>query len=125
MNGVSRWMVLGALSMLAVPAFSQDKSLTSPASKGKEMAEIVRVTATVEAVDQKTREVTLKDSSGKLHTFVASDDVRNLAQVAKGDVVTLDYAQAIGVRLAKSASKTRERTVTEGMERTKLGEKPG
>lgn len=111
--------------MLAAAAFAQDKAAASPAAKGKGVAEVVRVTATVESIDQATRTVTLKDSSGKLFAFVAGDDVRNLAQVKKGDVVTLDYAQALAVRLAKSASKTRERTVTEGVQRAALGQKPG
>jgi Cu/Ag efflux protein CusF len=113
------------LSLAAVNAIAQDKSATSPGVQGKGVAEIVRVTATVEAIDQATRTVTLKDSKGGLHTFVASDEVRNLAQVGKGDVVTLEYAAALAVRLAKTDSKVRERTVTEGVKRSEPGQMPG
>src|SRR5262245_12232577 len=40
--------------------------------------------ATVEAIDQKTREVTLKKESGELVTIVVSEEARNLPQVKKG-----------------------------------------
>lgn len=113
------------LSLAAINAVAQDKSAVSPGAQGKGVAEVVRVTATVEAIDQATRTVTLKDSKGGLHTFVASDEVRNLAQVGKGDVVTLEYAAALAVRLAKSDSKVRERTVTEGVKRAEPGQMPG
>jgi Cu/Ag efflux protein CusF len=113
------------LSLAAVNAVAQDKAAPTAAAQGKGVAEVVRVTATVEAIDQATRTVTLKDSKGALHTFVASDEVRNLAQVGKGDVVTLDYAAALAVRLAKTESKVRERTVTEGVQRSQPGQMPG
>jgi Cu/Ag efflux protein CusF len=125
MKPITRLFAAAALSMLAAHTFAQDKSKASPAAQGKGVAEIVRVTATVESIDQATRTVTLKDSKGKLFAFVAGDDVRNLAQVSKGDVVTLDYAAALAVRLAKSASKVRERTVTEGVKRAEAGQMPG
>jgi Cu/Ag efflux protein CusF len=126
MKPITRLFVAGALSVLAAHAFAQEKKpAPSPAAQGKGVVEVTRVTATVESIDQATRTVTLKDSGGKLFAFVAGDDVRNLAQVSKGDVVTLDYAQALAVRLAKSASKTRERTVTEGVQRAAPGQMPG
>lgn len=106
-------------------AWSADKAPASPAAEGRGVAEVVRVTATVDAVDQATRSVTLKNANGEKVTFVAGDEVRNLAQLAKGDVVTLEYAQAVAVKLAKTSSKVRERTVTEGIQRAAPGQKPG
>jgi len=47
------------------------------------------VTATVVKVDQKTREVTLKGEDGEEFSFVASEDVKNLAQVKPGDVLCI------------------------------------
>src|SRR5450755_4361085 len=85
----------------------------------------VRVVATVDAINQATRVVTLKDSQGNKTTFVASDLVQNLAQVSVGDTVTMDYAQAIAVKLVKSSKTIRERTVSEGIERAPTGMKPG
>jgi Cu/Ag efflux protein CusF len=126
MKTLTRLFAAAALSMLAAHSFAQDKkSAPSAAEQGKGAMEITRVTATVESIDQATRTVTLKDSDGKLFAFVAGPDVRNLAQVSKGDVVNLDYGVALAVRLAKSASKVRERTVTEGMQRAAVGQMPG
>jgi Cu/Ag efflux protein CusF len=52
--------------------------------------------ATVEAIDLKTREVTLKKEDGELVTLVVSEEARNLPQVAKGDVVTVTYEVGLG-----------------------------
>jgi Cu/Ag efflux protein CusF len=87
---------------------------------------VTKVTATVESIDQNTREVTLKDTqTGAKVSFVAGPEVRNLAQVSKGDIVTIAYGEAIAVKLEKTDSKVRERTVTQSGERAKPGEKPG
>ena len=87
---------------------------------------VATVTATVEEINQTTREVTLKDTqSGAKVSFVAGPEVKNLAQVAKGDIVTISYGEAIAVKLEKTTGTVRERTVTEGGQRAKPGEKPG
>lgn len=125
MNRITRLLATALLSTLAAHAVAQDKSAQSPAAQGKGVAEVVRLTATVESIDQATRTVVLKDSGGTLSTFVAGDDVRNLAQVSKGDVVTLEYVTALAMRLSKTTSKLRERTVTEGVQRAALGQMPG
>jgi Cu/Ag efflux protein CusF len=125
MKRTTHMLAAGALCAFAAPAFAQDNSATTPAQKGKAVAEAVRVTATVESIDQATRAVTLKDSKGKLHAFVAGPDVRNLAQVSKGDIVTLDYAEALAMRLSKSTSKVRERTVSQDVQRAEVGQMPG
>ena len=111
--------VLAALA--AAPVYAQQ----SAAAKGKGIMEVGRVTATVEAIDQKTRNVTLKTSEGEKFTFTAGEDVRNLAQVNKGDIVTVEYGQALAVKLAKTDNPTRARTVTEGVQRAEPGQKPG
>ena len=124
MNLIVRMTLAAALAALAPVSFAQDKSATRPAAEGKAVAEMTRVKATVESIDQATRTVTLRDSNGELSAFVAGDEVRNLAQVSVGDVVTLDYAAALAMRLAKSDSKVRERTVTEKLDRAALGQMP-
>ncbi|HEY2629717.1 MAG TPA: hypothetical protein VGI57_11345 [Usitatibacter sp.] len=87
---------------------------------------VTTVTATVDEINQTTREVTLKDTqSGAKVSFVAGPEVKNLAQVHKGDIVTIAYGEAVGIKLDKTDSKVRERTVTEGATRAKPGEQPG
>jgi Cu/Ag efflux protein CusF len=124
MNLIVRMTLAAALAALAPISFAQDKSAMRPAAEGKAVAGMTRVKATVESIDQVTRTVTLRDSNGELSAFVAGDEVRNLAQVSVGDVVTLDYAAALAMRLAKSDSKVRERSVSEKMDRAAVGQMP-
>ncbi len=142
MNRIPCLLAAGALSLapLAV-AVAQDKTAPAPkaaapapkaaapapsrAEQGKGVMETVRASATIESIDAKTREIVLKDSEGKMVEFVAGPEVRNFDQLKKGDVVTIDYGVALAMRLAKTTSKTRERSVTEGIERSKPGAMPG
>src|SRR5215468_4879128 len=87
--------------------------------------EIQKMTATVDSIDQKTREVVLLSKEGKKIAFVAGPEVQNLAQVAKGDIVNVAYGRALAIGIEKTTSKVRERTVTEGGQRTSEGGKPG
>ena len=61
----------------------------------------VEETATVTAVNQSTRMVTLKGPEGNSVTFKASDEVRNLAQVKVGDEVKFAYYESLAVRVLK------------------------
>lgn len=114
-------MLVAALAVCFASAVAaQDK-----ATPAKGVAEVVRITATVDDIDQASRTVTLKNAQGEKVSFVAGDDVRNLAQVKKGDIVTMEYAQAIAVKLDKTPNNTRSRVVTEAADRAPLGQKPG
>ena len=64
-------------------------------TKGQAVVSSETVTATVVQVNQKTREVTVKTKDGKEHSFIAGDEVKNLAQVKKGDIITAVYTEAI------------------------------
>jgi hypothetical protein len=107
--------IAGLFAAAAVSAFAQVGAVA-----------VAKVTASVEDINQATREVTLKDTqSGAKVSFVAGPEVKNLAQVHKGDIVTIAYGEAVGIKLEKTTSTVRERTVTEGATRAKPGEKPG
>jgi Cu/Ag efflux protein CusF len=84
-----------------------------------------RVSATVDAIDQTTRKVTLREADGTLLTFTAGPDVRNLAQVKVGDVVTLSHTIALALELKKTTGGIRERVESEGGMRTAAGQMPG
>jgi hypothetical protein len=87
--------------------------------------ETVTGTATVQKVDMKTRHVTLKRSDGKEFTIVAGPEVRNLAQVKKGDVVRLTYRESIAYQVqAPGAAKPGVGASTD-VTRAAPGEKPG
>ncbi len=69
--------------------------------KGAAVVASVSTTATVTSINQKTREVTIKTDDGQEHSFVASDDVKNLAQVKKGDIITIKYTEALAYQVRK------------------------
>lgn len=82
------------------------------------------VRATVEAIDQKTREVTLRREDGELVTLVVGEQARNLAQVAKGDVVTATYQVGLVVALGPPGKEPVRVDDTQAA-RTAPGQKPG
>jgi hypothetical protein len=86
---------------------------------------LVEETATVMAVDQSTRMVTLKGPKGNSVTFKASDEVRNLAQVKVGDEVKFAYYESIAVRVLKTGEAFPAAGESSAMARAKAGEKPG
>lgn len=62
---------------------------------------LTSASATVTAVDQTSRQVTLKDDKdGTIFTVVAGPEVVNLPQVAVGDHVQVDYYRAVTASIA-------------------------
>lgn len=59
------------------------------------------VTATVDAIDQDTRHVTLRGEDGSILSFRAGEPVRNLPQVKVGDKVKVQYYEATAGRLLR------------------------
>jgi len=84
------------------------------APKGEAVMASATVTATVVKVDQTTREVTLKGEDGREVSFVAGEDVKNLAQVKPGDVVTATYAEALAYEVKKGGTVVGPATVVGG-----------
>jgi hypothetical protein len=83
-----------AALLLATPALAQ------PSEPAVRVA-TTRIEARVESVNQTTREVVLRGEGGRLFTFVAGPDVRNLAQVRAGDRVLVAYREAIALAMAR------------------------
>ena len=110
------------LSLAADQAPAKKATAKKPSVKKEQT---VTETATVEAVDQTTRVVTLKGSQGNVFDITAGDEVRNLAQVQVGDKVKVKYYQSLAVEVmapGKGPGGVQEAVV---MDRAKLGEKPG
>jgi hypothetical protein len=71
------------------------------ARQGGTQETLTSATATVEAVDQSTREVRLRDDvDGTTFTVTAGPEVRNLEQVSAGDRVTIDFYQSTTASMA-------------------------
>lgn len=92
---------------------------------GKIEIAALTVEAVVEAIDQKTRKVTLKGPRGKSYTLTAGDEVRNFSQVEVGDKVVLEIIEAVEIQVF-AADKAEPGTAAGVVaDRAKLGEKPG
>ena len=126
-TGIALLAGLLVLSIAAV-GFAAEPAGKSPATKAEppswKTSSAVEETATVEAVDQATRMVTLKGAKGKSVTFKASDEVRNLAQVKVGDTVKFAYYESIAVRVLKQGEAFPAAGESSAMARAKPGEKP-
>jgi len=92
--------VAGALSLANV-SYAETPAA---APVGEAVVASTTVTATVTKIDQATREVTVKTEDGEEFSFVAGDNVKNLAQVKVGDVVTAKYAEALAYEVKKGGT---------------------
>lgn len=81
----------GALmAAFAAPAAAQTKTL---------QGEMKTVTATIEAIERSTREVTLKEQNGEYATIKVGPEVTKFDQLKVGDKVTAKYYDNIVLRL--------------------------
>src|SRR4029450_12916135 len=87
-------------------------------------SDVVTASAVVEAIDQKSRTVTLKRDDGERIRFRVSDEVKNLAQVKKGDHVTVSFYESVALELRKPGEAPPGLAVAEEAERAKPGELP-
>jgi hypothetical protein len=87
------------------------------------MAEAVKVSALVTAIDKASRTVTLKGPQGNSFDVVAGDAVKNFAQIKVGDEVVVEYVRALTLEVKKSTG-IRERVDSADAVRAKPGEKP-
>jgi Cu/Ag efflux protein CusF len=83
-----------------------------------------KATATVQAIDQATRKVTLKPESGEAFDFVAGPQVKNLAQVSVGDTVTVEYVESIAIEVRRADGTQPSVAVGVAGGAAKPGEKP-
>ena len=86
-------------------------------------AEKESATATVEKVDKAKRRVTLMDQEGNPVTVTVPKNVKRFDQIKKGDQVTVDYYESVGVSLQKAepgAQPSAKETIGEAREGGKL-----
>lgn len=84
------------------PAVKVDKSVkVAPkgALPGGQMVRTVRLTATVDAIDYKSRRVSLRGPKGKVVPLAVSPEVKDLERVTAGDRVSIVYSEAIALEM--------------------------
>ena len=112
---VSCIALVAALS-LGAGAYAADE-------KKVERTKVVSVTATVQAIDQATRIVTLKGPQGNLLTFTVDEAVKNLPQVNVGDEVSVNYYESLVLRVL-APEETAVNTASAAVATAKPGEMP-
>jgi hypothetical protein len=96
-------IVLGGL-LLTAGSFSTIAAETAApaaptAPPSREKTVLVTVSASVEAIDHATREVTLKGPLGNEVTFIVDPQVKRLKEVKVGDFVQADYFISVAAEL--------------------------
>ncbi len=104
MKRIGSWITAAcAASVLGLSATAAAQSSENVHRK-EAMAPDVTATATVVSVDQKTREVTLKDKEGRTFSFIAGEKVKNLPQVKPGDLVKATYREGLVYEVKKGGT---------------------
>lgn len=114
---------------IAVPLALAVLALALSCATSKELpkytdSRTVTATAVVQAIDLNTREVTLRGEDGRVFTFVAGDQVKNLAQVRVGDTVKATYTESIAIEVKRVDGGTPDLSVAATGGSAAPGEKP-
>ncbi len=109
----------------AGPVTAQTGAVMAGSAPGKAgVAQTVKLTATITAIDKATREVTLKGPQGNEVTVTVGPDVKNFANLKVGDQVDAQYAEAVTLELKKGGGQKVERTEQMAVKGAKPGEQP-
>ncbi|MCU1276690.1 MAG: hypothetical protein JWM53_236 [bacterium] len=80
---------------------AQPRTSDSGPAPTKAIGELMHMTATVQKIDTKKHELTLKDDTGSQLMIEVPPDVSRLDQVKKGDRLDIDYYQSVALSLKK------------------------
>jgi Cu/Ag efflux protein CusF len=111
-------------SMLIVASLPFPAMAASDATS-TETSQVIQASATVDSVDAPNRQFTIRDKSGALQTIEVPPEVKNLAQLKKGDKVIVRYRVALAAEIKKPGAGTKGIETKESIERAAPGEKPG
>ena len=113
-------------SAVASPAGAQSGGVVAETAPGKAgVAQTVKITATITAIDKATRDVTLKGPQGNEVVVTAGPDVKNFDNMKVGDQVNAQYVEALTLELKKGGGTTVARSDQGGVLEAKPGQKPG
>jgi Cu/Ag efflux protein CusF len=116
-------LVTVAPILAAQPTQSSGTVTTAPGS-GK-ATQTQRTKATVTSVDPATRTVSLKRADGQIVEIQAGQEVRNFDKIKAGDIVNVEYTQALSIDVKKGAVGAAKRHETVELSRAPVGAQPG
>ena len=112
-------LMLASPALAAEPAAPVDKPAFSA-------SRTISLSATVSAIDQATRNVTLTGEQGEEFSFTVGEDARNLGQVSVGDRVVAEIYQNVDVKVtANPGNKQPSAAAATHAARSELGDMPG
>jgi hypothetical protein len=114
--------IRSALAILSTAAFLA--ACAPQPSKPLALSETVEASAIVEAIDYSTREVVLRDAQGRQSVVKAGPEVRNLAQVKKGDRVVVRFTEAFAAQVVKPGTGVTGVQADTSVVRAAPGERP-
>jgi hypothetical protein len=116
---------LVAAALAASPVFAQTGAVVVDKAPGKvAMAQTVKATVTITAIDAATRAVTLKGPKGNEMVVTAGPEVKNFAQLKVGDQVNIEYIESLALELKKGGGAPVAATAKAGAAGAKPGERP-
>jgi hypothetical protein len=116
--------VLVLAAMLAPPMLSPAAAQGGGQMEGVGETDTVSIRASVKAVDQTARTVTLVGPHGETRTVKVGPEVKNLAQVKAGDIVIAAYRESVAYVVAPPGTQIPADSLTAVGVRTLPGEKP-
>lgn len=87
--------IFGVLS--AAHLWAQAGAQTPAGVQGKP----ITATATIEAIDRSSRQITLKNEKGELATIVAGPEVKRFDELKVGDTVSATYYESVAVNVRR------------------------
>jgi Cu/Ag efflux protein CusF len=109
-------------AIVASPAVAQTGAVVAAKEPGKVgVAQTVKITGTITAIDKASRDVTLKGPQGNELTVTAGPEIKNFDKLKVGDQVDAQYVEALTLELKKGGGMAVARTEQKGA----VGAKPG
>jgi len=113
----------------AGPAAAQKPAAQETMVKGSApgkvaVADVKKISASVEAIDAANRVLTLKGPRGNVFDLAAGPEVKNFDQIRVGDYLVVRYVQALTMELKKGGAGIRSRTEGERSAAAQPGERP-
>lgn len=113
-----------SLALLLTSCAQKTPSSAGPPPSGTIAENAVQVTATVVKVDPKTRHLSLKLPDGQVVAMTVPEEMRNLPQVKKGDVVVATYVESLAYEVKKPGTAEPGVAVAGVAGRAEPGQKP-
>ncbi|RLA20079.1 MAG: hypothetical protein DRQ61_03420 [Gammaproteobacteria bacterium] len=119
-KSLSLWIML---TLFAAPVWSGE---TNPVTDKPSFSasQSATVSARVEAINHKTREVTLRKNDGNTESFIATDEARNLDQVKVGDIVIAKYIESLDIEVVSVENASAQTGSAMALVRSEKGEMP-